>query len=144
MNPSTGFDLFWHNFPRKVGKLAAIRSWGKAIKLAKPEEILSAVERYKKGKPAYADWCHPATWLNQGRWMDEYEPQTNGHAKPASVFELKAVMQAKQAEMDKIKNRFSHESAFGLEWDNKDARQSYLGLKQQQADLNRRIAAIPV
>lgn len=65
------FERFWAAFPRKVGKLAAQRAWMKAVQFATLEEILAGVERYKAMKPAYADWCHPATWLHQGRWMDE-------------------------------------------------------------------------
>lgn len=48
-----------------------MKAYDKARKLATDAEILAGVEQYKKSKPAYADYCHPATWLNQGRWMDE-------------------------------------------------------------------------
>ncbi len=68
------FDEFWAACPRKVGKLAALKAYAKARKgYASQEELLAGLERYKKHKPAYADWCHPSTWLSQGRWMDEYE-----------------------------------------------------------------------
>jgi len=63
------FEAFWRAYPRKVGKLAAERAYGKARKLATAEELLAGVARYRK--PSYADWCHPTTWLNQGRWLDE-------------------------------------------------------------------------
>ena len=68
------FDLFWQAYPRKIGKLAAQKAWGKATKQwASPETIIAGIEPYKEHKPEWQDYCHPATWLNQGRWMDEYE-----------------------------------------------------------------------
>lgn len=65
------FGEFWAAYPRHVGKLAAIKAYAAARKLASAEDILAGVERYKASKPAYADWCHPSTFLAQGRWMDE-------------------------------------------------------------------------
>lgn len=70
--PESSFNAFWEVFPRRVAKLAAQRAWLKAVKLASPDEIIAGVERYKRHKPDYADWCHPATFLSSGRWMDEY------------------------------------------------------------------------
>lgn len=68
----TEFDAFWKNYPRRTGKLAAEKAYGKARKIASAETILAGIEQYRAHKPEYADWCHPATWLNQGRWMDEW------------------------------------------------------------------------
>lgn len=66
------FDRFWEQYPRRIGKLAAHQQFRRALKIASLEDILAGVERYKANKPEYADWCHPKTWLHQGRWMDEY------------------------------------------------------------------------
>lgn len=66
-----GFNEFWYRYPRRVGKLAARAAYTKALKLTTHEELMAGVERYIKSKPAYADWCHPRTWLSQGRWEDE-------------------------------------------------------------------------
>jgi hypothetical protein len=70
------FKEFWAAWPgHRVGKLDAMKAYTKARKgYASQDELLAGLERYKKNKPAYADWCHPATWLNRGRWMDEYGP----------------------------------------------------------------------
>jgi hypothetical protein len=65
------FAAFWAAFPRRTGKLDAIRAYEKARRLDSAENILAGVERYKLNKPEYADWCHPSTFLNKGRWMDE-------------------------------------------------------------------------
>lgn len=67
----TEFDLFWQRYPRKVAKLDALKAYTGARKMASAADILAGVERYLIGKAAYADWCHPATFLRSGRWMDE-------------------------------------------------------------------------
>lgn len=65
------FTAFWALYPRKVGKLAAQPAYKKALRHATHDEIMEGVRRYLNGKRSYADWAHPTTWLNQGRWMDE-------------------------------------------------------------------------
>jgi hypothetical protein len=70
------FDTFYRHFPRHVGKLAAEKAYVKARKRASAQVILEGVDTYKRTKPAYADWCMPATFLNQGRWMDEPDQPT--------------------------------------------------------------------
>ncbi len=65
------FETWWQEFPRKVGKLAAEREFSKARKRASLEDLIDGVARYRNHKPSYADWCHPVTWLRQGRWLDE-------------------------------------------------------------------------
>jgi hypothetical protein len=67
------FDRFWAVCPRRTGKLAAEAEFKKALKRATVEELIAGMEQYKAHKPAYADWCHPRTWLHQGRWMDEWD-----------------------------------------------------------------------
>lgn len=75
-----GFAQFWSIYPRKVGKLAAVKAWnrikGRSELLPK---ILAALKRQKGSD----DWSrengrfipNPATWLNQGRWEDEVSGQ---------------------------------------------------------------------
>ena len=68
------FDIFWREYPRKVGKPNA----EKVFKKIKPDEglfniIMEKLKLYKGTKqwkdPEYIP--HPATWLNQRRWEDE-------------------------------------------------------------------------
>lgn len=84
---SKEFLSFWDAYPRKVGKRAANKAWQRAIKLVSNDcAINEAVEAQKKS----AAWLkdngqyipYPATWLNQGRWEDETEPDL---AKPIEV-----------------------------------------------------------
>lgn len=74
------FAAFWAAYPRKVGKQAALKAFGK-IKGVPVETILHAIEAQKKTDSWQKDGGqyipHPATWLNQGRWEDEpYSPAT--------------------------------------------------------------------
>lgn len=74
-----GFDVFYENYPRRVARAGAERSWNKLhpnqILL---EKILKDLERRKKG-----EWKdqekrfipYPATYLNQRRWEDEVEEE---------------------------------------------------------------------
>ena len=75
LNPSVdvsaSFATFWQRYPRKIGKLVAMKAYAKARQTATAEQILAGVELYIRTKPGYADFCHPATFLNQGRWLDE-------------------------------------------------------------------------
>ena len=71
------FDEFWDEYPRKVGKGAAERAWGKIRPTAELHgKIMAALEKAKGCR----DWVkdngefipHPTTWLNQKRWEDDY------------------------------------------------------------------------
>lgn len=72
------FDEFWVAYPKKVGKKAAQTSWKKL----KPDtelhdKIMTAIGRarvtdqWQKEGGRYIP--NPTTWINQGRWDDEYE-----------------------------------------------------------------------
>jgi hypothetical protein len=71
--PPPGFAEFWAAYPRKVGKGAAEKLWGRL----KPDlpTVLKAIERarateqWRKDEGQYIP--HPATWLGQRRWEDE-------------------------------------------------------------------------
>ena len=75
----TSFEAFWKAYPKKTGKLAAQRAWKKITSTATLlPEFIAALEKQKKSD----QWTkengqyipNPATWLNQGRWMDELLP----------------------------------------------------------------------
>ena len=74
MNKSREFETFWAAYPRKVGKFAAEKAFQKArARGVTMQDLIQGIERYIAHKPSYADFCHASTWLNQGRWLDEYE-----------------------------------------------------------------------
>ena len=93
------FDDFWKVYPKRVGKPLARARWdaitGPGLKTrvldkssgtfvhielaATPAEIIEGAKRYRDSQigPDYKVkddgkyTLHPATFLNQGRWMDE-------------------------------------------------------------------------
>ncbi len=81
------FELWWRTYPRRVGKTKARAAWLKALPAVKTyaqvideavaEVMQEAVAAYvadpetKKLEPQYIP--HPATWLNEGRYIDILE-----------------------------------------------------------------------
>lgn len=65
------FDLFWTEFPNKVGKPKAKGSFLAARKRASQDAIMTGLRRYVASKPADRAWMNPATFLNQDRWDDQ-------------------------------------------------------------------------
>ena len=78
---SSSFDIWWNEYPNKIGKGYALKCFKKALKQATLEELREGVQRYIKSKPDDRPWCNPSTWLNQGRWKDE--PAQTGTATTA-------------------------------------------------------------
>jgi hypothetical protein len=68
------FNLFWAQYPRKVGKLTAQRSWEK-LSQENQQKALEAIAEHRKYWVAKGtDWefiPHASTWLNQERFEDE-------------------------------------------------------------------------
>lgn len=75
-NTPPGFEAFWQAYPHKVGKRVAAKAYAAAIKRgATLEALLRGLDVYKRTKRSYADWCHPSTFLNQDRYLDEPAPE---------------------------------------------------------------------
>jgi hypothetical protein len=70
----TEFDVFWSQYPLRRAKFAAQVAYRKARTVASAEAILIGVDVYRQHLPDDPQYiCRPATFLNQGRWLDEYE-----------------------------------------------------------------------
>ncbi|NUS00402.1 MAG: hypothetical protein HOV67_34700 [Kribbellaceae bacterium] len=72
------FDAFWKAYPKRVSKAGARTKWDAAIKRGiDPAVILAGAQRYATERagadPRYTK--HPTTWLNQGCWDDEPQPE---------------------------------------------------------------------
>lgn len=74
------FDVFWNEYPKKVGKLEAKKAWGKMNGTRPPlNVILSKVQELKRTDQWTKDngqfIPNPATWLNRGGWDDEVQKE---------------------------------------------------------------------
>ena len=72
------FGAFWLTYPKRRDKEAAKRAWQAAIERgANPERIVTAAQAYARDRaeedPRYTKY--PATWLNNGCYDDEPDPQ---------------------------------------------------------------------
>lgn len=76
--PADAWAQFWANVPRKVGHKAAQRAFERVRKSGEVSwaAFFAGVIRWnaEAAKKERQFICHPATWLNQGRWADEPEP----------------------------------------------------------------------
>lgn len=87
-NPTEGFDGWWKQYPKKVGKIDAQKAYRAAIKQgATPQVLLDGLERYNanwKAKNTEIQYIpHPASWLRKGRWEDELDPPSLSQAASA-------------------------------------------------------------
>jgi uncharacterized protein YdaU (DUF1376 family) len=69
------FLTFWNAYPSKIGKKVALRSWRTHVAPHAREWVIEQVERHKRESPKWKEGIipNPATWLNQGRWDDEFK-----------------------------------------------------------------------
>ena len=72
-------EVIYQAYPRKVGKLVALKAIEKALKASTVEALLAKVKSFSdkttKDKTEERFIPHPATWFNSGRWMDEAAPE---------------------------------------------------------------------
>lgn len=64
------FPTFWAKYPEKKGKIQAERAFERMGQAAKAEAIRFIPKYLRSLKPGVAV-CHPATYLNGQRWLDE-------------------------------------------------------------------------
>lgn len=81
---SDDFDRFWERYPKKTAKIEAQKAWKKA----KPDlqAVLDALAWQIKSRQWMEGYVpNPATYLNQGRWMDT--PVNERTTKPDILLE---------------------------------------------------------
>lgn len=71
------FEEFWNLYGKKVKKPKAEESFKKALKTKDTtfQSIMNGAKKYNEYLNV-ATWCpkaHPTSWLNEGRWNDDYE-----------------------------------------------------------------------
>lgn len=125
-----GFDSFWQQYPRKQGKVIALRIWNK---INPGEELLPVIIKALKDQCTWPEWLkdngqyipHASTWLNQERWNDL---PTKAATKEQVVQRDEERLQEIAAERERIR----------LE----DAQRSSLSLKKQEAKESAAVAAV--
>ena len=87
------FELFWKEYPRKIGKGKAIKAFNQSLKAKENgytnetfiDMLITAVKAVKKTEQWNKDngqfIPHPSTWLNEQRWLDEIKENTDAKIK---------------------------------------------------------------
>lgn len=78
--------MIYSAYPKKVGKQQAMKAIAQSLKQIPACELLPIVQQYAKARDG-ADQQYtpnPATWFNQGRWMDD--PETWKPKQPTGNF----------------------------------------------------------
>lgn len=86
------FDEFWAAYPRKTGKGYARKIF---LKLAPNKELFEKMMVSLEAAKQCEQWVkdhgqyipHPSTWLNQGRWEDEYDTAVSEPRKDDTPFD---------------------------------------------------------
>lgn len=76
------FDLFWNEYPRRVGKGSAVKAFERALTKTDAKTITDGLDRWKRSKdfPTEERFIpHAATWLNAERWLDIPAETTSGY-----------------------------------------------------------------
>ena len=88
------FEEFWRVYPRRTAKPAAKKSWERCVIKMKldADAIIEGAKTYadaKRGTEAQYI-AHPATWLNNQRWLDE-NPTTQDATPENRVVDTAAI-----------------------------------------------------
>ena len=76
------FEEFWRIYPRHEDKKKAFKVWQTALKNgATADEIIAGAARYAKYRAGEPERFtkYPATWLNQGLWVEKYSTAGMGN-----------------------------------------------------------------
>jgi hypothetical protein len=79
------FENFWSQYPRKIGKLTAKRSWEKLSQENQQKALEAIVEHRKYWVAKGTDWefiPHASTWINQERFEDELVIEQKENKRP--------------------------------------------------------------
>ena len=83
------FENFWSQYPKKVGKLTAKRSWEKLSQENQQKALEAIVEHRKYWTAKGTEWefiPHASTWLNQERFEDELVIEQKENKRPPLPF----------------------------------------------------------
>lgn len=96
------FERWWHAYPRKVGKGAALKRWramSRQQRAAASEALPRHVEHWRVSRTEVQFIPHPATWLSQGRWDDVLiTEQRHPSAPSVALYAAERLRQAQERE----------------------------------------------
>lgn len=99
-----GFLAFWAEYPKRVGKDAAAKSFDRAMRRADgPDPLETIMAGLRRALPGWDDpqfIPNPTTWLNQGRWTDDTPAVRGPHDRPANDYRRPSLAQPSRAERD--------------------------------------------
>jgi len=81
------FELFWRDYPRKIGKGAARTAFQRSLKKVDPEVIIRTLRNYSFPKEMQFI-PHASTWLNQERWEDKVSTTRVAEPEPLADDDL--------------------------------------------------------
>lgn len=83
-------QVFWPEWPHRVGQRAAVEAFIAARRKASLDAIMDGVRRYKSTKPPDRQWMNPSTFLDEERWTDEPAPNDSKPKPHDAIFEALA------------------------------------------------------
>lgn len=105
------FEEFYNLFPNKKAKGNAEKAYAKVAK--EHEAIMEGLKleiEYRKWAAEKGEWVafwkHPATWLNQQCWKDEYTGEFKKHIERIKRNEAEKAIEAQAAERKKLDSLF--------------------------------------
>lgn len=77
------FNRFWQAYPKRVARLDALKAW---VSLKPTPELVGRMLRALEQQRTQTSWLkergqfipYPASWIRQGRWMDEIDEPRAG------------------------------------------------------------------
>ena len=96
------FDQFYNDYPRKVGRYTAERSFKKLSikdKINAYNGLKNYLRYWKYNKTEKQFIPHPSTWLNQRRWEDEIELPKTIQEKSKDIKSEVSMFRKKQKEL---------------------------------------------
>ena len=80
MTQEERFQTFWKSYPRRVGRIAAQKAFTQAKVTDELLQVMLSALAWQRLQPQWLKDSgeyipHPATWIRQGRYLDEpFEP----------------------------------------------------------------------
>ena len=84
--PTAAFEVWYDGYPHKVGRAAAEKAFERVFNSGQAtlDQLVAGRDAYIATKPPDRNWCNPATWLNESRWLDKPAKANGGGTGPSN------------------------------------------------------------